>query len=215
MEGPYTRHPRATLWLLEGDDFTMGADGPDAFTAEVPSIYIGKSVITNEEYEVYDPSHPRCERSVGDRDPVVNVSFRDAVGYCDWYSEATGKAFGLPSELQWEFAAQGGSGASAYAWAKDNSGGRAHEVETKRANPFGLHDMLGLVWEWTSSLHQSYPIVDGDGRDDLDRVGPRAIRGGSYRTPSAELGPAVRDALAEDTRREDLGFRIVRLLKRR
>lgn len=221
---PYLRLPRPTLWLVKGDSFEMGGDGPGEgprFSVEVPSFYIARAPVTNVEYEAFDPAHERAATSAGDRDPVVAVSFAEAVGYCRWYAEASGKPFRLPSEVEWEFACRAGTrtrfpwgdareGADPHVWDADDAGGHAHEVETRTANAFGLHDLLGNVWEWTSSLHLPYPVLEGDGRDAVDAAGARAVRGGSFRTSG--VGSATRAALAPEERRDDLGFRIVRSL---
>ncbi len=226
VDGPYTRYPRTTLWLLRGEDFVMGGDAPDEqprFEAETRSFYIGKAPITNEEYEVFCPEHARCEASNCDDTPAVNLSFWDAQAYCRWYSEATGKDFRLPTELEWEFACRGdepsryfwgddpGRG-DRYCWDAETSRARAQPVEGLEANKHGLHDLLGNVWEWTASLYLPYPIRDGDGRDDSVASGDRVARGGSFRSPRSELSTAVRLPLAPDTRQDDLGFRILRLL---
>lgn len=224
---PYTRLPRPTLWLLRGDEFEMGGEGADEqprFTARAEPIYISKAPVTNEEYEAFAPGRTRPPSSDGDLEPVVGVSFAEAGAYCDWYSEASGKRFRLPTELEWEFACRGGAGTRYYwgddpgggdghSWDGDSSDGRCRQVETLGANELGLYDMLGNVWEWTASLHLPYPIVEGDGRDDRERPGPRVIRGGSFRTPRAELGSAVRAALDPEECRDDVSFRIVRLLR--
>ena len=193
---PYTRLPRPTLWLLRGDD-----------DRDVRAIYISKSPITNEEYEAYDPAHARAACSPGDRHPVVNVTFDDAAGYCRWYAEASGKAFRLPSEAEWEFACRAGTSGRTFwgddlaagdpfVWDERTSGGTCQDIETRQANGNGLHDMLGHVWEWT----------------DTEAGADRVIRGGSFRTPRAELGCDLRDRVAPAVRRDDLGFRIVRFL---
>lgn len=222
---PYTRVPRTTLWLLREGEVTIGdgtSDRPQ-FTVSVRPIYIGKAPITNDEYEAFDPAHRRSHTSTGDRDPVVGVSFADAIGYCRWYSAASSKDFRLPSEVEWEFACRGNT-APPYFWGSDpkagdphvwdaaTSSGHAHPVETSRANPFGLHDLLGNVWEWTASLFLPYPVTDSDKRDDPSLPGPRVIRGGSFRTPRADLSSAARQSLDPSECRDDLGFRIARYL---
>jgi formylglycine-generating enzyme required for sulfatase activity len=195
---PYTRIPRTTLWLLRGGD-------------DVRPFYIGKAPITNEEYEAYDPSHRRAPTSPNDRDPVVLVSIHDALGYCHWYAEASGKPFRLASGAEWEFACRAGSqtryfwgddpvAGDPYLWDAETSGARCHEVETSKANAFGLHDLLGNVWEWTGSLHVPDP------------GGPAIARGGSFRTPRSEIDCALCLRLDPSDRRDDLGFRIARYL---
>jgi formylglycine-generating enzyme required for sulfatase activity len=198
------------LWLVRGDD------------ADVRSLYISKSPITNEEYEAFDPSHRRAVTSRGDRDPVVDVSFRDALAYCRWYSRASGKAFRLPTEGEWEFACRAGTtgpwfwgdqpdAGDPFVWDAATSGGRCREVETSRANPNGLHDMLGNVWEWTASAFLA-EVASPASMDDPGAPGPRAIRGGSFRTDRRQLGSALRAALDPQEHRDDLGFRIARML---
>jgi len=222
----FTQIPRCTLWLLRGGDCTIGGGGPDSrptFVAEVAPLYISKGPITNIQYEAFQPGRERWPSSREDDAPVVGVDWRDAVAYCRWYSELSKKRFRLPTEVEWEFACRGGREGrfwwgedpatfEGYGWDLANSGSQARVIEGKRANPAGLYDMLGNVWEWTSSLHQPYPVVDADGREDMDASGPRVARGGSFRVARDELGIAERLPLSVDTQRDDLGFRIVRLL---
>jgi len=225
-ETRYTRLPRTTLWLLRGDDFTMGGDADDEqprFEASARPIYIGKVPITNIEYEAYDPGHTRGESSLGDEQPVVGVSHGEATDYCRWYSEASGKQFRLPTELEWEFACRAGCSeryfwgsqpgdGDAYVWDARNAAGATLPTEGKLANEFGLYDMLGNVWEWTSSLYRPYPVLEDDGRDAPEHPGDRVARGGSFRTDREDFGSSTRLSLPPNSRRDDLGFRIVRFL---
>ncbi len=189
------------------------SDNQPRFEIEIPSLYISKSPLTNEEYEAFDPEHARGETSSGDDSPVVNISWENAVAYCRWYSEASGKSFRLPNEAEWEFACRGnGQPAEREMWDRERSEGKCHSIESLPANGFGLYDTLGNVWEWTSSLYQAYPITNDDGRDDLELTGPRVIRGGSFRTPTGEINAATRASLEGSESRDDISFRIVRLL---
>ena len=143
--------------------------------------------------------------------------------YVFWLSEKTGERYRLPSEAEWEFAARAAGWArypwgddpgagTAYAWTLENSEGRCHAVDENKPSQVGIVDMIGNVWEWTSSLHQPYPVVPGDGRDALDVEGVRVIRGGGYSDPIVELSCGRREPAPEATRRSDLGFRIGRSL---
>ena len=204
----------------------MGGSEPDCqpqFRIEIRSLYISKNPITNLEFEAFDSNHERGPASVGDDHPVTNVSFHQATAYARWYSEQSGKAFRLPTEAEWEFACRAGTTTryfwgdsppegDRYLWDARTSDGCCRRVEAAPANNAGLHDMLGNVWEWTSSLHRPYPIQEGDGRDDVDAEGSRVVRGGSFRTDRTEIGSASRRSRDPNERSDDLGFRIARFL---
>ncbi len=227
MATRYTEVPRSTFWLLPEAEVRIGGGaGPDsepAFVASVAPFYIGTTPITNEQYQAFDPSFRPDEKSPGPEHPAVGVSFYDAVAYCEWYARLAKKPIRLPSEIEWEYACRGQtatryffgdtpSDADAFVWDAHNSGGTAHAVEQKRRSPTGLYDMLGLVWEWTSSRYLPYPAKEGDGRDVPSTAGERVVRGGSYLTPRQAMGSSVRRALDPGARHPDLGFRIVRSL---
>src|SRR5437667_2909510 len=119
-----------------------------------------------------------------DRDPAVCVSWQDARAYILWLnSKLRGRVsksgdgpYRLPSEAEWEYAARAGTttrfwwgndddGAADHAWYKDNSEGKTHPVGLKPANPFGLCDMVGDVWQWTEDCYDNnYAGTPADGR---------------------------------------------------
>jgi formylglycine-generating enzyme len=225
VDGPYTRYERSTLWLVRGGEPSIGGEEPDAqpvFEAEVAPFYISKAPLTNVQYEVFATEHVRAGHSSGDDDPAVGVSFHDAQAYCDWYSERTGKAFRLPTEVEWEHAAKAdtdesvwyrdAADAERFVWHAGNSDGRLHAVEGKRGNPFGLYELLGSVWEWTASRYRPYPVIAGDGRDERGGDERRVLRGGSFRSALDELTCSLRRGEAPSACLDDVGFRIVRSL---
>ena len=90
--------------------------------------------------------------------PVETVNWNEAKSYC----EAIGGR--LPTEAEWEYATRAGSTAARYgnldeiAWYSENSGNQTHEVGQKRANAFGLYDMLGNMWQWVAAQPGPWPI---------------------------------------------------------
>jgi formylglycine-generating enzyme required for sulfatase activity len=119
--------------------------------------------------------------------PVVGVSWYEAVAFCAWVSEASGERVSLPTEQQWQRAAQGDDG-RAFPWGKKWDGGRCNNnvdskgvgqttpvrtYEGKVDSPFGVVDMAGNVWEWCLTAY-------GTGSTDLDGIGVRVLRGGSW-----------------------------------
>lgn len=122
--------------------------------------------------------------------PVLFVSWNDANAFCKWLSSKTGKQFHLPTEAEWEYAAQGGNKSQGYAYSGSNhidsvawfgyydvnrvignSGFETHPVGKKHPNELGIHDMSGNVWEWcvNSERNDSCQIVRGGCWDNYAR----------------------------------------------
>ena len=132
-----------------------------------------------------------------DRHPVVVVSWDDAQAYVSWLSRTTGATYRLPTESEWERAASGSPVGVGCAY--DNSDFGTCLVGSYGANPAGLSDMLGNVWEWTSDCWE------GD-------CGRRVVRGGSWGSDAGFLRPGARDWYSAGDRFDFQGFRVSRTL---
>jgi len=153
---------------------------------------------------------------VADDLPVTMVTWTDAVAYVEWLTRESGRRVRLPSEAEWEYVAKGGGTAlfgsvaelgalRAHAWfgaGTDSTRWRPHPVGTKQPNAFGVHDMLGNVWEWTSELFSPRPDDPGAA------TGSRVIRGGSWLNDATSLLPFYRGNDSPTLVEPHFGFRI-------
>jgi formylglycine-generating enzyme required for sulfatase activity/serine/threonine protein kinase len=152
--------------------------------------------------------------------PVVLVTSRDAQAFCAWLSRKEGRDYRLPTEAQWEYACRAGQTTDSYkpaeldkyAWHGWNSGIRTQPVGKKRANAFGLYDLLGNAQQWCSDWHgidyyAHAPRHDPTGPT-ADKGLGRVIRGGSYASHPRDLRFARRDHGAPDLRTNWLGVRV-------
>lgn len=162
-----------------------------------------------------------CKRySPGDRGwgrgarPVMMVSWNDAQAYVSWLSAHSHRAYRLPSESEWEFAARGGATTS-YWWGESFDRARVPSRQTNdtgslTANGFGLFDVSGNVAEWVQDCYvndfsrlptNGSPTTSGD-------CGRRVVRGGSWRDSERDLRVAYRARLRLSVRDATTGFRV-------
>jgi formylglycine-generating enzyme required for sulfatase activity len=176
------------------------------------------------------------ERFQGEQRPVVNVSWHDAMAFCQRLRLRTGKNYTLPSEAQWEYACRAGT-TTPFHWGATmrtnlaNCDGRkvygdgekgefrrqTMDVASFPANPWGLQDMHGNVWEWCADhWHSNYQETPEDGgawideeaRDDKVTTKNRLLRGGSWDNPSAGCRSAYRLNILPENRNNSIGFRV-------
>lgn len=135
-------------------------------------------------------------------EPIVKISWYDAIKYCNWLSESMNfqkyytdegeiidknwNGWRLPTSYEWEFLAKGGENykyagsdnIDEVAWYYGNSGGKIHKCGVKKPNAFGLYDMSGNVWEWCfdKGHYENYRVLRGGswyGLEDFTRVSYR------------------------------------------
>ena len=206
---------------------------------------IGRYPVTFEEYEIFCEADRRkipndLEWGKGRR-PVINVSWDDAQAYVAWLNGTLGgAAYRLPSEAEWEYACRAGTETRRWwgdSWdparangAMSFEGGRTSPVGHFPANPWGLHDMIGNVWEWCADEwvenvaklpEEGVPFVFQKQRPQMRPIKTkkksnnealRALRGGSWVDLPRSLRAAFRYGDEPDDRGSVVGFRLSRTL---
>jgi formylglycine-generating enzyme required for sulfatase activity len=196
-----------------------------SWAVEVAAFRLGACAVTWDLYREVVGGTP--VRGTAPGMPVTDVSWREAVEFCNRLSRAAGlrpcysggddvdgedvvcdwgaDGYRLPSEAEWEYACRAGTSGVRYgeleeiAWYRANSGGTVHEVATKKPNAWGLHDMIGNVWEWCWDVY------------DPDVYGPyRVFRGGGAHDRSWGCRASSRRKSHPTFRIDDLGFRLAR-----
>lgn len=204
--------------LVPPGTFIMGASpgDPSADSDEFPqhsvtltqTFYMSKTEVTQSQWLAQMGSNPSVNS--GTTNPVDTVSWLDVQPFCSQTSMR------LPTEAEWEYACRAGTTAPTYgplnsiAWTQSNSGGVSHPVGAKLPNGFGLHDMIGNVWEMTQDWYGPYSAASA-----TNPTGPASgthhpLRGGSWfyfdffaRSSSRKLGIPF-------GRLDNLGFRVAR-----
>ena len=165
----------AGSFVMGSPDEEWGRDGDEGPQREVTvnAFLLGRYPVTNSDYERYLHAHPEARRPEslddprfsGPRQPVVRVTCLEAEQFAAWVGGR------LPTEAEWEYACRAGTITSTYAgdvvseddprlnaiaWHRANSDYKTHAVGEKVPNAWGLHDMLGNVWEWCADWYSPY-----------------------------------------------------------
>lgn len=226
--------------VVPAGEFVMGsAEGigskqerPSHKVTIAKSFAVSKFEVTFEEWDACVASggcsHRPDDRNWGrGRQPVINVSWRDAKQYTAWLSNKTGVPYRLLSEAEWEYAARAGTTSrfsfgdeeaalSDYGWSTYNSELKAHPVGEKKPNAFGLYDIHGNASEWVEDpWRDSYIGAPSDGSAWVEGGDPsrRVVRGGSWHTKSDLLTSTFRWGSFAEGRSYLTGFRVARTLK--
>ena len=221
----------SAMVLVAAGEFTMGEEGHNGseepkHTVLLAAYYIGVYPVTNAQYRRFvettshqppwgwdGPSSWQTEWFSQPKQPVVGVSWHDAMAYVKW------AGLSLATEAQWERAARG-TDCRAYPWGNEEPNqkrcnyGRTMDATTEvgsypdGVSPYGCHDMAGNVWEWTSSTYGPYPYVARDGREDTDdRGSSRVLRGGSWINVDHNCRSAYRHSLEATLCSYEVGLR--------
>jgi toxoflavin biosynthesis protein ToxD len=209
-------------WVkIPAGEFWMGSekgndDEKPVHRLHLDTFWIARTPVTNSQYGLFvlaaghrPPDHWQNGAIPAglEQHPVIYVTWYDAIAYCHWLSEVTGKLVTLPSEVQWEKAARGDEDKREYPWGDSFDPKRANSEEAGigqtspvgsfpgGASPYGLLDMSGNVWEWTRTIWDKkfgYPYVAEDGREKLDIRAWRVARGGCFYYPQVTVRCTIR-----------------------
>ncbi len=198
-------------------------EGPQTRVTLTKDFYLGATDVTQGQYEAVMGTNPSYFKAAGPDAPVENVTWDEAMAFCQKLTEREraagrlpdGYIFTLPTEAQWEYACRAGTTGpyagdlDTMAWYVQNSSKTTHPVGAKQPNAWGLFDMHGEVWEWILDWYGDYP-----GGSVTDPTGPtsgtnRVHRGGSWSNAAVDCRSADRHGdLASDRRSHSLGFRV-------
>ena len=161
----------------------------------------------------------------GPEQPVVAVSWFEAVEYCHWLSAMTGRRYRLPTEAEWERAARGGLEGKLFPWGDDPAQSRPDYAKRWQNGPepvgryapngYGLYDICDNVHEWCSDWYRAdYYAVSPDRNPQGPETGTRrASRGGSWRHHIKVCRCPARSSIPPEFRYADYGFRVARDLE--
>jgi len=236
--------PPDPLWAdIPAGSFLMGGDGHPQRPVTVSAFRCQRTPVTRRLYREILGSDPGWPEGEADERPVNQVSWQDAVEFCNRWSQRDGlqlyyrikgeKVLPIPeadgyrllTEAEWEYACRAGTTTTwsfgddeallgKYAWFQANSNGVPHPVGQLQPNPWGLYDLHGNVWEWVWDWHGDYSI-----EAQTDPQGPpesyfRVLRGGAFFNEPWLLRSADRSRVRPGYRGGDVGFRCARAPRR-
>ncbi len=217
---------------IPGGSFVMGSasgrpDEAPVHRVNLPEFCLAETPVTNGDYAAFLEASGAVAppwRSMSGFDepdqPVVGVTWDEAVRYAEWLSHTSGSSWRLPTEAEWERAARGGVEGGTTAWGDRLPNGEVPEgslagpwpVGRGTPNGYGLFDMGTIVHEWCLDWYKADYYLDSPAESP---AGPnegerRVSRGGSWRHHVRWSTPAARSSLPPSYRYADYGFRLVK-----
>ena len=216
---------------IPGGSFMMGLNNGEPNEKPQHSVIIaqpfaiGKTEVTQEQWQALMGDNPSYFSACGDNCPVEQVSWDDVQAFIRKLNAKTGKQYRLPTEAEWEYACRAGKQqeycgsdiADSVSWNGYNSGSfffkAPHPVASKQANAFGLYDMSGNVWEWVEdNYHDNYNGAPADGSAWAGGGSMHVLRGGSWGYDQPFSRAAARSKFTAGFRYFSYGFRLARTL---
>ena len=219
--------PAGTFVMGSPDDEkgrdVFGNEGPQTTVTITKPFWLGKTEVTQSQWKVVMGNDLSSFK--GDDLPVEQVSWDDAVSFCEKLNELkhdmlpAGYHYTLPTEAQWEYACRAGTTTrfcygdddnqlGQYAWYDDKSSSKTRSVGEKLPNGWGLHDMHGNVWEWCLDCYGDYAGGSVSDPQAPQSGTERVVRGGACRIGAWGCRSAYRSGLRPDDSYGSLGFRV-------
>ena len=223
---------RPTLIRISAGDFLMGSNAGQEVESPAHCVWVDEFALataqaTVTEYAVFlwdtgQAPPPFWDNSDfnGPEQPVVAVSWFEAVAFCDWLSQKTGFRYRLPTEAEWERAARGGLEGKQFPWGDEPPHRRAgytgrwkngpEPVRRSEPNGYGLFEMCENVHEWCSDWFQAdYYVISPERNPQGPPAGERkSSRGGSWRHHVKTARCSTRSSIPPGSRYADYGFRV-------
>jgi hypothetical protein len=219
LSGAYRLIPAGSFLMGSPVDEEERFDDETQHPVEITQPFLLKTTpVTQGEWLALMGNNPAHFKG-DDRRPVEEVSWEDAVRFCESLCAQTGGMYRLPTEAEWEYACRAGTRSARYgdldavAWYWDNANRLTQPVAQKQPNAWGLYDMLGNVWEWCldwSGYDSSEPQRDPKGPPS---GGNRVFRGGAWYDHARYCRAAQRNGGTPAGRFHLFGFRPARSLR--
>lgn len=216
-------------WAYEWYDNDLFSNEQPQHNVICKPFFIAQFPVTNEEYHIFvwETSHrfPRgwqgftFPQEEGNR-PITGITKKDAEAYAEWLCARTSMKYRLPTEAEWEMAARGTDG-RIYPWGNTFDPWRCNTSESQKKGTtpvgfyspggdsiYGVADMVGNVWEWTSSIMKPYPYRSDDGRENKNSDARYVIRGGAWYYSRKLARCACREGMNSEQFSDFIGFRL-------
>lgn len=222
--------------FLMGSQNAFFSEAPPHAVTFNSDFWFGKYPVTCSQWGAVMGTSP--SRFAGWTDhPVESITWDDACEFCERLTERAGCHVRLPSEAEWEYACRAGMPSDFFfgpwgpfmddtaialeirhrlcdfAWFDLNSQDSTHPVGLKQANPWGVHDVLGNVWEWCADVwYGDYSMAHADGtprQEDANNRPRRVVRGGAWDMNAFRCRSSYRSYDFRDAAKSQVGFRIV------
>ena len=208
--GQFKKFVEATKYLTEAEQYGFSDSSEKVLTDKITKVQ-------------KQTNWRRAGPDVTDDSPVTQITWNDAVAYCNWLSTQEKVTYRLPTEAEWEFACRAGTTTQfsfgddvalfeQYGWYNKNAASKSQQVGTKRPNGFGLYDLHGSLAEWCQDFYEEKWYAKSPPNDPN---GPSSgfahvIRGGYQRDPASACRSATRFSFPPSLRSFAIGFRCVR-----